>query len=90
MSVIAHRKSAEIPAAAGQANRPAIASLVSAIVSFLRKAIGSGTRLFMHIVEIIAEARHAQGRDRGRALSQPLQALVEERRRSADRPLSKQ
>ena len=57
MSVIAHRKSAEIPAAAGQANRPAIASLASAIVSFLRKAIGSGTRLLLHIVAVIAEAR---------------------------------
>ena len=57
MSGIAHRKNAEIPTAAGQANRGAIASLVSAIVSFLRKAIGSGTRLFMHIVEINAEAR---------------------------------
>jgi hypothetical protein len=57
MSVIAQRKSAEIPAAAGQANRPAIASPVSAIVSSLRKTIRSGTRLFMYIVEINAEAR---------------------------------
>jgi hypothetical protein len=57
MSVIAHRKSTEIPTAAGQANRPTIASLASAIVSFLRKAIGSGTRLLLHIVAVIAEAR---------------------------------
>ena len=45
MSVIAHRKNA------------AIASLVPAIVSLLRKTIRSGTRLLMHIVEVIAEAR---------------------------------
>jgi hypothetical protein len=45
MSIIAHRKNA------------AIASPVSAIVGFLRKTIGSGTRLLMHIVEVIAEAR---------------------------------
>ena len=76
MSVIAHRKNT------------AIASLLPAIVGFLRKAIRSGTRLLMHVVEVIAEARHAQGGDRGRALSQPLQALVQERRRSADRPLA--
>ena len=57
MSVIAHRKNVEISTAAGQANRAAIASLVPAIVSFSRKAIGSGTRLLLHIVEVIAEAR---------------------------------
>ena len=57
MSVIAHRKNVEIPAAAGQADRAAIASRLPAIVSFLRKAIGSGARLLMHIVEVIAEAR---------------------------------
>jgi len=45
MSVIAHRKNA------------AIASPVSAIVGFLRKAIRGGVRLLMHIVEVIAEAR---------------------------------
>ena len=45
MSVIAHRKNA------------AIASPVSAIVDFLRKAIRGGVRLLMHIVEVIAEAR---------------------------------
>jgi hypothetical protein len=57
MSVIAHRKNVDIPAAAGQADRAAIASLVPAIVSFLRKAIRSGTRLLLHAVEVIAEAR---------------------------------
>jgi hypothetical protein len=57
MSVIAYRKTVEISATAGQANRAAIASAVPAIVSFLRKAIGSGTRLLLHIVEVIAEAR---------------------------------
>jgi hypothetical protein len=57
MSVIAHRKNVEISATAGRAGRAAIASLVPAIVSFLRKAIKSGTRLLMHIVEVIAEAR---------------------------------
>ena len=57
MSVIAHRKNVEIPAAAGQTDRAAIASSVPAIVSFLRKAIGSGARLLMHVVEVIAEAR---------------------------------
>ena len=57
MSVIAHRKNVEISTAAGQANRAAIASAVPAIVSFLRKAIRSGTRLLLHIVEVIAEAR---------------------------------
>jgi hypothetical protein len=45
MSVIAHRKNA------------AIASPVLAIIGFLRKAIRSGVRLLMHIVEVIAEAR---------------------------------
>jgi hypothetical protein len=57
MSVIAHRKNVEISTAADQADRTAIASLVPAIVSFLRKAIRSGIRLLMHIVEVIAEAR---------------------------------
>jgi hypothetical protein len=57
MSVIAHRKNVEISTAAGQANRAAITTLVPAIVSFLRKAIGSGTRLLLHIVAVIAEAR---------------------------------
>jgi len=57
MSVIAHRKNVEISIAAGQANRAAIAAAVSTIVSFLRKAIGSGTRLLLHAVEITAEAR---------------------------------
>jgi hypothetical protein len=57
MSVIAHKKSAEIPAAAGQTNRPAIAYPVSAIVGSLRKTVMGGIRLFMHIVEINAEAR---------------------------------
>jgi hypothetical protein len=45
MSVIAHRKNA------------AIASPVSAIVGFLLKAIRSGVRLLIYIVEVIAEAR---------------------------------
>ena len=45
MSVMAHRKNT------------AIASPVSAIVSFLRKTIRSGTRLLMHVVEVTAEAR---------------------------------
>jgi hypothetical protein len=57
MSVIAHRKNVEISAADGQADRAAIASLVPAIVRFLRKAIRSGTRLLLHVVEVIAEAR---------------------------------
>jgi hypothetical protein len=57
MSVIAHGKNVALSTAAGQANRATIASAVSAIVSFLRKAIGSGTRLLLHAVEIIAEAR---------------------------------
>ncbi len=45
MSVMANSKST------------AIASPVWAIVSFLRKAIRSSTRLLLHIVEVIAEAR---------------------------------
>jgi len=57
MSVIAHRKSAEISAAAGQADRAAVASPVSATVSFLRNAIGSGISLLMRVAEVIAEAR---------------------------------
>ena len=57
MSVIAHRKNVEISTAAGQANRAAIASAVSAIVSFLRKAARNGARLLMQAAEIIAEAR---------------------------------
>lgn len=57
MSVIAHRKNVEISTAAGQANRAAIAAAVSATISFLRKATGSATRLLLHVVEVIAEAR---------------------------------
>src|SRR5450631_3777172 len=57
MSVIAHRKNVDVPAAAGRADRAAIASLVPATISFLRKAIGSGTRLLLHVVEVMAEAR---------------------------------
>ena len=47
----------EISVAAGQADRAAIASSVSAIVCFLRKSIRSGTSLFMRVAEVIAEAR---------------------------------
>ena len=57
MSVIAHRKNVEISTAADQADRTAIASLVPATISFLRKAIRSGTRLLMHVAEVFAEAR---------------------------------
>ena len=57
MSVIAHRKTVEIPATGGQADRTTIASLVPAIAGFLRKAIRSGTRLLLHVVEVMAEAR---------------------------------
>jgi hypothetical protein len=57
MKVIAHRKNVDISAAAGQANRAAITSLVPATISFLRKTIRSGTRLLLHVVEVIAEAR---------------------------------
>jgi hypothetical protein len=57
MSVIAHRKNVEISTAAGQANRAAVASAVSAIVGVLRKTIRSSTRLLMHIVDVIADAR---------------------------------
>ena len=57
MSVIANRKNVEISATAGQVDRTTITSAVSAIVSFLRKAIKSGTRLLMHVVEVFAEAR---------------------------------
>jgi hypothetical protein len=45
MSVIAHRKNT------------AIASSASAIAGFLRKAIRGATRLLLHVVEVIAEAR---------------------------------
>jgi hypothetical protein len=45
MSVMAHRKNT------------AIASPVLAIAGFLHKAIKSGTRLLMHVVEVTAEAR---------------------------------
>jgi hypothetical protein len=57
MSVITHRKDVEIRAAAGQADRAAIVSLMLAIVRFLRKAIRSGATLLMHIAEVFAEAR---------------------------------
>jgi hypothetical protein len=57
MSVIAHRKNVEISAAAGQPDRAATASLVPAIVSFQHKAIRSGTKLLLHVVEVIAEAQ---------------------------------
>jgi hypothetical protein len=57
MSVITHRKNVELQAAAGHANRAAIGSQLQAIVSFVRKAIGRGARLLMHIVEVTAEAR---------------------------------
>ena len=57
MSVIAHRNNVETLAPAGRADRAAFVSPVAAIVSFLRKAIRSGTRLLLHAVEVIAEAR---------------------------------
>jgi hypothetical protein len=57
MSVIAHRKNVELQAAAGHADRAAIASLLPATVGFVRKAIIGGARLLMHFVEVIAEAR---------------------------------
>jgi len=57
MSVLAHWKSVEIPATAGQADRAAFASPVSAIAGLLRKTIKRGTRLLVYIVEVNAEAR---------------------------------
>ena len=45
MSVVAHRKNT------------AIASPVPAILGFLSKTVRRGTRLLLHIVEVIAEAR---------------------------------
>ena len=57
MSIIAHRKNVELQAAVGQADRAAITSRLQAIVSFVRKAIGRGARLLVHIVEVIADAR---------------------------------
>ena len=47
MSVIAHRKNAEIPATAGEADRAAIASLMPAIAGFLRKAIVGSVKFFV-------------------------------------------
>jgi hypothetical protein len=32
-------------------------SYATATISFLRKAIGSGTRLLLHVVEVMGEAR---------------------------------
>lgn len=57
MSIIAHTKNVEPQVAAGHANRAAIGSQLQTIVSFVRKAIGRGARLLVHIVEVIADAR---------------------------------
>ena len=57
MSVIAHSKHVEIPAAADQAACAAVASSVPAIVGFLRKAIGSGVKLLKRVAAAVVEAR---------------------------------
>jgi hypothetical protein len=57
VSVIAHRKHVEVPAAADQAGRAATASPLPTIVSFLRNTIVKSATLFAHAIEVIAEAR---------------------------------
>ena len=57
MSVIAHRKNVEISTVDGQANRAAIASLVPAVVSFLRKAIVGSAKFFVRTMQVVSEAR---------------------------------
>jgi hypothetical protein len=54
MSVMAHRKNAEIPAPAGRA---AIAAPVVAIISILRKAIAGTAKFFVRTMRTVAEAR---------------------------------
>ena len=76
MSVIAHRKNA------------AIASPVSAIAGFLAQGDQERRKAAHAHRRRLRRSADAQGGDRGRALSQPIQALVEERRRFADCPLS--
>jgi hypothetical protein len=62
MSVIAHRKNVEIPAAAGQAGRTAIASAVPAIAGFLRRAIVGSARFFVRTMQAVSEARLQQAK----------------------------
>ena len=90
MSLLAHRnlKATKLLAATGRDERASVALAITAIVSPVRKAIMRGARLFSDAMQAIAEAAGAQSSDRGRALQQPLQALVQKRRRPADRPLS--
>ena len=60
MSVIAPSNNVEIPIAAGQANRTTIASSVSAIVTFLRKAMVGSARFFVRTMQAVTEARMHQ------------------------------
>ena len=78
MSIIAHSKSVEIPATAGQANRTTIASTVSAVVSFLRKAVVGSARFFVRTMQAVTEARMHQVAIEVELYPQSLQALVEE------------
>jgi hypothetical protein len=55
MSVITHRKSVEIPAAAAQLNR--VASAVPAILGLVRKAIAASATLILRAADAFAEAR---------------------------------
>lgn len=57
MSVIASKTRTELEVAAVNGRIEAIASVVSAVARFLRRAAMTSSRLFMHAVEATAEAR---------------------------------
>lgn len=59
MSLMAHRnlKAVKLLAATGRAEHVSVALAITAIVSLVRKAIMQGTRLLMHAMQAIAEAR---------------------------------
>jgi hypothetical protein len=62
MSILAHRKNAEISTAAGHVDRAAIAAPVAAVVRFLRKAIVASAKFFVRTMQAVAEARLQQAK----------------------------
>jgi len=57
MSVMVHRKNAEISTASDHVDRAAIAAPVAAVARFLRKAIIGSASFFARTMQAVSEAR---------------------------------
>jgi len=62
MSILAHRKNAEISTTAGHVDRAAIDAPIMAVAHFLRKAIVASARFFARTMQAVSEARLQQAK----------------------------